>query len=129
MLTSALAANTSFHLLLSSMLAPLNLGLRKLRVVLFRVDLRMRPGSEAIDVIGGVVVAFVAGIVFRSDICSSILTSGLEFVTASGRLSASGTAVGCSIGTYSDAVVGGVVIGRVPFTLGSSKLGGKTGPI
>ncbi len=108
----------------------LNLGLRKSRVVLFRVDLRMRPGSEAIDVIGGVVVAFVIGIVFRSDICSLLLTSGPEFVTASGRLSASGTAVGCSIGTYiSNAVAGGVVIGRVPFTLGSSKLGRKTGPI
>ena len=108
---------------------PLNLGLRKSRVVLFRVDLRMRPESEAIDVIGGVIVAFVTGIVFRSDICSSILTSGPEFVTASGRLSAAGTAVGCSIGTYSNAIAGGVVIGRVPFTLGSSKLGGKTGPI
>ncbi len=107
----------------------MNLGLRKSRVVLFRVDLRMRPGSEAIDVIGGVIVAFITGIVFRSDICSSILTSGLELVTASGRLSAAGTAVGCSIGTYSNAVAGGVVIGRVPFTLASSKLGGKTGPI
>ena len=60
---------------------PLNLGLKKSLVVLFRVDLRMRPGSEAIDVIGGVIVAFVTGIVFRSDICSSILTSGPEFVT------------------------------------------------
>jgi hypothetical protein len=107
------------------------LGLRKSRVVLFRVDLRMRPGSEAIDVIGGVVVALVTGIVvFRSDICSLILTrSGPEFVTASGRLSASDTAVGCIIGTYSNAVAGGVVTSRVPFTLASSTFGGKTGPI
>ncbi len=108
---------------------PLNLGLRKSRVVLFRVDLRMRPGSEAIDVIGGVVVAFVTRIVFRSDICSLLLTGGPEFVTASGRLSASDTAVGCVIGSYSDAVAGGVVIGKVPFTFASFTLGGKTGPI
>jgi hypothetical protein len=64
---------------------PLNLGLRKSRVVLFRVDLHMRPGSEAIDVIGGVIVAFVTGILCRSEICSSILTSGPKFVTVSGR--------------------------------------------
>ncbi len=85
----------------------------------------MRLGSEAIDVIRGVIVAFVTGIVFRSDICSLILTSGPDFVTASGRLSASDTAVGCVIGTYSNAVAGGVVIGRVPFTLASSTFGGK----
>jgi hypothetical protein len=89
----------------------------------------MRPGSEAIDVIGGVVVAFVTGIEFRSDICTLILTSGPEFVTASGRLSASDAAVGYVIGTYSNAVAGGVVIGRVPLTLASSTFGGKTGPI
>ncbi len=89
----------------------------------------MRPGSEAIDVIGGVAVAVVSGIVFRSDICSLIFTSGPEFVTASGRFSASDTAVGCVIGTYSNDVVGGVVIGRVPFTLASSTFGGKTGSI
>ncbi len=89
----------------------------------------MRPGSEGIDVIGGVVVAFVTGIVFRSDICSLILTSGPEFVTATGRLSGSDAAVGCIIGTYSNAVAGGVVIGKVPFTLVSSTFGGKTGPI
>ena len=82
----------------------MNLGLRKSRVVLFRVDLRMRSGSEAIDVIGGVIVAFVIGIVFRSDICTLLLTSGPEFVTASGSLFAAGTAVGCSIGAYSNAV-------------------------
>ncbi len=103
--------------------------LRISRVVLFRVDLRMRPGSEAIDVIGGVIVALVTGIVFRSDICSLLLTSGPEFVTVSGRLSAAGAAVGCGIGTYSNAVAAGVVIGKVPFTLGSSTLGGKMGPI
>ncbi len=72
---------------------PLNLGLRKSRVVLFRVDLRMRPRSKAIDVIGGVIAASVTGIVFRSDICSLLLTSGPEFVTVSGRLSAAGAAV------------------------------------
>ncbi len=88
-----------------------------------------RPGSEAIDVIGGVVVAFVTGIVLRSDICSLILTSGPKFVTASGRLSASDTAVGCIMGTYNNAVAGGVVTGRVPFTLASSTFGGKTRPI
>ena len=48
------------------------------------------------DVIGGVIVAFVTGIVCRSDICSLLLTSGPEFVTVSGRLCA---AVGCGIGT------------------------------
>ncbi len=89
----------------------------------------MRPGPEASEVIGGVVVALVTGTVFRSDICSLIFTSGPEFVTVSGILSASDTAVGCIIGTYSNAVAGGVVIGMVPFTLGSSTFGGKTGPI
>ncbi len=105
------------------------MGLRKSRVVLFRVDLRMMLGPEASEVIGSVGVAFVTGIVFRSDICSLILTSCPGFVTVSGRLSASDTAVGCIIGTYSNAVAGGVVIGRVPFTLWSSTFGGKTGPI
>ncbi len=85
----------------------------------------MRPGPEACDIIGGVVVAFVSGIVFRSDICSLIFTSGPESVTASGRLSVSDTAVGCVIGTYSNVVAGGCVIGA----LGSSTFGGKTGPI
>ena len=61
---------------------------------------------------------------FRSDICSLLVTSGPEFVTISGRLSAAGAAVGCG-----NAVAGGVVIGKVPFTLGSSTLGGKMGPI
>ncbi len=89
----------------------------------------MGLGSEAIDVIGGVVVAFVTGIVFGSGICSLILTSGPEFVTASGRVSASDTAVGCIIGTYSNAAAGGVVIGKVSFTFASSTFGGKTGPI
>jgi hypothetical protein len=89
----------------------------------------MRPGPKACEVIGGVVVAFVTGIVFRSDICSLVFTSGPEFLTASGRLSASDTAVGCVIGTYSNAVAGGVVTGKVPFTLRSSTFGGKTGPI
>jgi hypothetical protein len=90
----------------------------------------MRPGPEACEVIGGVVVAFVTGILFRLDICSLIFKSGPEFVMASGRLSASDTAVDCVIGTYSNAVAGGgVVIGNVPFTLRSSMFGGKTGPI
>ncbi len=39
-------------------------------------------GSGAIDVISGVIAAFVTGIVFRSDICSLLLTSGPELVVA-----------------------------------------------
>ncbi len=66
---------------------------------------------------------------FRSDICSLIFTSSPEFVTASDRHSAPDTAVGCVIGTYSNAVAGGVVIGKVLFTLESFTFGGKTGPI
>jgi hypothetical protein len=57
------------------------LGFRKSRVVLASVDLRMRPGPEACEVLGGVAVAFVTGIVFRSVICSLIFTSGPDFVT------------------------------------------------
>ncbi len=103
--------------------------MRKLRLVLVRVDLRMRLGPGDCEVLGGVVVAFVTLIVFRSDGGPMVFTIGSESVTARGIISASNTAVGCVIGTYSNAVAGGVVIGKVPNIFGSSTCGGKIGSI
>ena len=89
----------------------------------------MRPDPDDCEVLGGVVVAFVTVIVFRLNDGSMMFTIGPEFVTARGIISASDTAVGCVIGTYSNAVAGGVVIGKVPNIFGSSTCGGKIGPI
>jgi hypothetical protein len=124
MLISALVVGTRSHLILSRVQAPF-----ASRFVLVRVDLRMRPGPDDCEVLGGVMVAFVTVIVFRLDRGSMIFMSGPDFVTVSGRISASDTAVGCVAGTYSNAVAGGLVIGKVPIMFGSSTCGGKIGPI
>ncbi len=98
----------------------------KSRFVLVRVDLRVRPGPDDCEELGDVLVTVI---VLRLDRGSMIFTSGAEFVRISGSIPTSDTAVGCVIGTYSNAVAGGVVIGKVPTTSGSSPCGGKIGPI